>query len=62
LQVQGPFWAAIAGLNDNFGAIGFAIVATFALAWGGSVLICRFTLPARDARPDARTPHYVSDP
>jgi high-affinity nickel permease len=28
------FWNAISDLNDNFGALGYAIVALFVVSWG----------------------------
>jgi len=33
LHLQGWFWISIARLNDNFGTLGFFIVALFALSW-----------------------------
>jgi high-affinity nickel-transport protein len=41
IDVQGSFWRAIDALNGEFGLIGFAIVATFAALWVGSVLASR---------------------
>jgi nickel/cobalt transporter (NiCoT) family protein len=32
-RLQGWFWNAIAGLNDNFGMLGYFIVGLFALSW-----------------------------
>jgi len=32
-QLKGPFWDAIGTLNDNFGTLGYLIVAVFVLAW-----------------------------
>jgi nickel/cobalt transporter (NiCoT) family protein len=40
--LQGKFWSAIAGLNNNFGALGFFIVGVFALSWIVSVAIYRW--------------------
>jgi high-affinity nickel-transport protein len=37
----GPFWRWIAALNDNFGTIGYAIIALFAASWLVSALIYR---------------------
>ena len=41
LNLTGGFWDTIGNLNDNFGTLGFAIVAIFALSWIGSVIIYR---------------------
>jgi high-affinity nickel-transport protein len=41
-QLQGAFWDAIGSLNDNFGALGYGIVALFIVSWGVSFLIYRF--------------------
>jgi high-affinity nickel-transport protein len=38
LRLQGPFWDAVVGLSDNFGALGFAIVALFIVCWIVSTL------------------------
>jgi len=40
-KLEGPFWAAIGSLNDNFGVLGYLIIGVFALAWLASVLIYR---------------------
>jgi high-affinity nickel-transport protein len=48
LQLHGAFWGAIADLNDNFGALGYGIVALFVVSWGVSFLIYR--LKRYDAR------------
>jgi nickel/cobalt transporter (NiCoT) family protein len=53
------FWRAIAGLNANFGTLGYVIVAVFAASWGASMLVYRFMRYDRhNASPDsiARTP------
>jgi high-affinity nickel-transport protein len=42
LTEAGGFWGAIGTLNDNLGAIGYAIVGVFALAWIVSWAIYRF--------------------
>ncbi len=39
--LQGPFWAAIGALNDNFGVLGYLIIAVFALSWLLSIVIYR---------------------
>ena len=41
-QLQGAFWNTISGLNDNFGALGYGIVALFIVSWGTSFLVYRF--------------------
>ncbi len=38
---QGPFWTLVAALNDNFSALGYAIIAIFAASWLVSALIYR---------------------
>jgi high-affinity nickel-transport protein len=48
LQLHGAFWNAISDLNDNFGALGYGIVALFIVSWGVSFLIYR--LKRYDAR------------
>src|SRR5579863_529108 len=41
LNLTGPFWHAIALLNDNFGSLGYVILAIFAASWVGSMAIYR---------------------
>ncbi|HLI20723.1 MAG TPA: HoxN/HupN/NixA family nickel/cobalt transporter [Stellaceae bacterium] len=41
LNLTGPFWHAIALLNDNFGSLGYVILAIFAVSWLGSMAIYR---------------------
>ena len=41
LGPSGPFWNAIAALNDNFGSLGYVILAIFAASWLGSMAIYR---------------------
>jgi nickel/cobalt transporter (NiCoT) family protein len=41
LGLGGPFWGAIGALNDNFGTIGYLIIAIFIVSWLMSVLIYR---------------------
>ena len=41
LSLTGPFWELIQRCNANFGAIGYAIVALFALSWLTSIAIYR---------------------
>jgi high-affinity nickel-transport protein len=40
-RLEGQFWAWIGDLNDNFGTIGYLIVATFVLSWLISMAIYR---------------------
>jgi high-affinity nickel-transport protein len=39
--LQGGFWEAVSGLNDNFGALGYLIIGIFAVSWIVSVLLYR---------------------
>ncbi|HTR05851.1 MAG TPA: HoxN/HupN/NixA family nickel/cobalt transporter [Paraburkholderia sp.] len=41
LKLQGPVWDAIGTLNDNFGTLGYIIIAIFAVSWIASILIYR---------------------
>jgi len=41
-HLRGLFWNAVSDLNDHFGALGYGIVALFAISWGISSLIYRF--------------------
>jgi high-affinity nickel-transport protein len=41
--LTGTFWEGIGTLNDNFNALGFAIIAIFILAWAVSVIVYRYT-------------------
>jgi high-affinity nickel-transport protein len=38
-HLQGTFWGLVGRLNDNFGMLGYCIVAIFALAWVVSIAI-----------------------
>jgi high-affinity nickel-transport protein len=40
-HLRGVFWNAISDLNDNFGALGYAIVALFVVSWWVSFLAYR---------------------
>jgi high-affinity nickel-transport protein len=42
LDLGGSFWSGVASLNDNLSNFGFAVVAIFALAWGGSAILFRW--------------------
>ncbi len=48
-ELHGMFWDAVAGVNDNFGALGYGIVGLFIASWGVSYLIYR--LKGYDLRP-----------
>ena len=39
MHLQGSFWILIGRLNDNFGVLGYCIIAIFALAWIVSIAI-----------------------
>jgi high-affinity nickel-transport protein len=41
-ELKGAFWGGIGALNDNFNALGFAIIGLFIAAWVGSVVIYRY--------------------
>jgi high-affinity nickel-transport protein len=51
LELTGAFWDAIARLNANFGALGYAIVAFFIASWIVSTLVYRLGGYARHERP-----------
>jgi high-affinity nickel-transport protein len=42
LKLKGDFWDGIGALNDNFNALGFAIIGLFITAWIGSVVVYRY--------------------
>ena len=48
-HLRGVFWNAVSGLSDNFGALGYAIVALFVASWGISYLAYRFRRNSRYA-------------
>ena len=41
LDLQGPFWGAVATLDDHFGMVGFAIIGLFVASWVISLAIYR---------------------
>jgi nickel/cobalt transporter (NiCoT) family protein len=41
LELTGPFWMLITRLNENFGSLGYLIIAIFVVSWLGSVLVYR---------------------
>ncbi len=42
MALKGAFWEAIGRLRDHFAALGFIIIAVFALGWAASMLIYRW--------------------
>jgi high-affinity nickel-transport protein len=52
--LSGRFWDAVGALNEHANALGFAIVAVFALAWLGALAVGRYmALDERGAPADA---------
>ncbi|HEV2185696.1 MAG TPA: HoxN/HupN/NixA family nickel/cobalt transporter [Stellaceae bacterium] len=41
LGLEGPLWTAVGALNENFGMLGYLIIAIFALSWVVSIVIYR---------------------
>jgi len=41
MNLEGPFWSFIGGLNDHFGSLGYLIIAIFAGSWLISIAIYR---------------------
>ncbi len=41
--LKGAFWDGVGALNDNFTALGVAIIGLFIAAWVGSVIVYRYT-------------------
>jgi nickel/cobalt transporter (NiCoT) family protein len=41
LKIHGGVWDTIGSLNDNFGAVGFAIIGIFVVSWIASIAIYR---------------------
>ena len=41
LKLEGPFWSFIGTLNDNFGSLGYLIIAIFAGSWLISIAVYR---------------------
>ncbi len=41
LGLTGPFWTFIAGLNENFGSLGYVVIGIFVLSWLGSMMVYR---------------------
>jgi len=42
LNLEGPFWTFVGALNENFGHLGYFVIAIFALSWVVSIAIYRF--------------------
>ena len=42
LGLTGGFWNAVGSLNNNFNALGFAIIGLFIATWVGSVIVYRY--------------------
>jgi nickel/cobalt transporter (NiCoT) family protein len=40
--LKGAFWGGVGALNDNFTALGFAVIGLFIMAWVGSVIFYRY--------------------
>ncbi|MBV8119755.1 MAG: HoxN/HupN/NixA family nickel/cobalt transporter, partial [Alphaproteobacteria bacterium] len=40
--LKGVLWDRVGALNDNFTALGVAIIGLFIAAWAGSVIVYRF--------------------
>jgi high-affinity nickel-transport protein len=41
LRLDGPFWDFIGLINENFGLLGYGIIAVFAFGWLASLVIYR---------------------
>ena len=41
LKLEGPFWRWIGALNDNFGSLGYLIIAIFVGSWIVSIAVYR---------------------
>jgi high-affinity nickel-transport protein len=41
LSLEGAFWSMIGALNDNFGSLGYVVIAVFAISWFASVVVYR---------------------
>jgi high-affinity nickel-transport protein len=42
LELHGAFWEWVSMLNEDFGVLGYVIIAVFALSWIASVLVYRY--------------------
>jgi high-affinity nickel-transport protein len=40
--LKGVFWEGVGALNDNFTALGVAVIGLFLAAWGGSAIVYRY--------------------
>jgi high-affinity nickel-transport protein len=41
-RLSGPIWASVARLNENFGLLGYVIIAVFVASWIVSIMIYRW--------------------
>ena len=41
-HLKGGFWSLVGKLNDNFGLLGYGIIALFALSWVASIAVYRW--------------------
>jgi high-affinity nickel-transport protein len=41
LKLEGPFWALVGTVNDNFGLLGYGIIGIFAFVWLASLVLYR---------------------
>jgi high-affinity nickel-transport protein len=41
LNLDGPFWLFVGGLNDHFGTLGYLIIAIFVASWLVSIAVYR---------------------
>jgi high-affinity nickel-transport protein len=51
-HLEGMFWRAILELNENFGVLGYGIVALFVVSWGISFVVYRIKGYDRYVKPD----------
>ncbi len=66
MHLQGRFWSAVGSLNENFGLLGYCIIALFVLSWIVSIAIYKvrrfeeFELEKLKSRLDARLLEFGS--
>lgn len=58
LKPEGGFWAAIGALNDNFGLLGYGIIAIFTMSSVFSALIYKVMPSRRTSRCPRLTTNY----
>jgi nickel/cobalt transporter (NiCoT) family protein len=51
IHPEGAFWTLVSDLNENFGVLGYGIVALFVASWGISFLVYRFRRDDRRTAP-----------